>query len=81
LDQLAFLTAYAAELFNDILRDSNSIAERMILLGHRADNMTGYVSQLEEFVRSTDPNAFKSVPGCPFKVLTARILLFILIWT
>jgi DNA-binding ferritin-like protein len=46
---LAYLTAYAAEMMNDLLKEANSMAERIVNLGYRAEGLAANVPLLVLF--------------------------------
>ncbi len=58
LDQLAYFVAYSAELFNDLLKESNKTAERIAHLAARTDALLAYVNPLEEMVSNANPYSF-----------------------
>lgn len=58
LDQLAYFVAYSAELFNDLLKESNKTAERIAHLAARTDALVQYVQPLEQMISSANPYAF-----------------------
>jgi hypothetical protein len=58
LDQLAYFVAYSAELFNDLLKESNKTAERIAHLAARTDALLSYVQPLEEMVSNANPYSF-----------------------
>lgn len=65
--QLAYLAAYSVEMFNDLLKDANKMAERIVTLGARTEALAQAIPTLEQFISETNPYVFLENPRSNFR--------------